>query len=59
MGSKGYSETLPYSCQVVRDWQTNKKLPKSKQLTQDKQYTVRAWMAVVTYLLSDYKFLFQ
>jgi hypothetical protein len=25
----------------------------------DKYYTMRAWMAVTTYLISDYKFLYE
>lgn len=34
-------------------------LPEEQQITQDELYTVRAWMAVVTYLLSDYNFLYE
>jgi hypothetical protein len=34
-------------------------LPEDQRINQDPSYTVRAWMAVVTYLLSDYKFLFE
>lgn len=34
-------------------------LPEDQRITQDENYTIRAWMAVVTYLLSDYKFLFE
>ena len=30
-----------------------------EQITSDESYVIRAWMAVVTYLLSDYKFLFE
>ena len=28
-------------------------------LTEDRFYTVRAWMSVTSYLLSDYKFLYE
>jgi hypothetical protein len=34
-------------------------LPEEQQVTNDPQYTVRAWMAVTTYLLSDYRFLYE
>ena len=34
-------------------------LPEDQRVTQDELYTVRAWMAVVTYLLSDYRFLYE
>jgi len=34
-------------------------LPMGVQITDDKNYTVRSWMAVTSYLLSDYKFLYE
>ncbi len=34
-------------------------LPEEQQVTEDPDYTVRAWMAVVTYLLADYRFLYE
>lgn len=34
-------------------------LPEEQQITDDEQYTIRSWMAVVTYLLADYKFLYE
>ncbi|MCA9716399.1 MAG: DUF1588 domain-containing protein [Myxococcales bacterium] len=34
-------------------------LPESQWIQQDPNYTVRAWMAVMTYLISDYRFLYE
>jgi hypothetical protein len=34
-------------------------LPANEQITDDPDFTLRSWMAVVTYLLSDYRFLYQ
>lgn len=34
-------------------------LPEEQRVTEDPNYAVRSWMAVVSYLLSDYKFLYE
>ncbi len=34
-------------------------LPEEQQINSDDQYIIRAWMAVVTYLLADYNFLYE
>ncbi|HEY8377253.1 MAG TPA: DUF1588 domain-containing protein [Nannocystis sp.] len=44
-------------CRVTADWWTGNPLPDDKRITQDNDYTVRAWMGVLTFLLSDYRFL--
>ena len=44
-------------CRVERDFWTDKELSEEARLVKDEKYVVRAWMAVVTYLLSDYAFL--
>lgn len=50
---------LPWACQGRRNPITGVALPDTGKLTQDKTYVVRAWMAVITYLLSDYRFLYE
>lgn len=50
---------LPYDCQARVDPNTQVALPEAEQLVDDERYTVRAWMAVLTYLLSDYAFLYE
>lgn len=48
---------LAYECQGRWDLATGADLPKERVVDTDKNFTVRSWMAVLTYLLSDYKFL--
>jgi len=48
---------LTYDCSGRWDLATGADLPTEKQITTDKTFTIRSWMAVMTYLLSDYKFL--
>ena len=53
--------TLPSDCDVTKDFngvQLNEKDVRDDRLVQDRQYVIRAWMAVVAYLLADYKFLY-
>jgi hypothetical protein len=50
-------EWLP--CGASKDPLTGADLPDAQQINTDKRYTVRAWMAVITYLLSDYRFLYE
>ncbi|AUX44025.1 hypothetical protein SOCE26_054840 [Sorangium cellulosum] len=53
------SQWLPGPCQVQRDYWTRDELPEEQKLARDDNYTVRAWMSVMTYLLSDFRFLYQ
>ncbi|MFK7865421.1 MAG: c-type cytochrome [Pseudohongiellaceae bacterium] len=52
---------LPDFCDVTRDFQGNDLRDvngEDLRLVQDRQYVIRAWMAVIAYLISDYKFLY-
>ncbi|MBC8071078.1 MAG: hypothetical protein IAG13_22325 [Deltaproteobacteria bacterium] len=51
------STTLPEMCQPTVDPITA--MPVAAPLTEDPSYTVRAWMAVVTYLLGDAEYLYE
>ncbi|MCH9686912.1 MAG: DUF1588 domain-containing protein [Deltaproteobacteria bacterium] len=53
----GYPTALPGACQATTDFWTGMPLPEEQQITQDPTYTIRAWMAVTSYLLADYRFL--
>lgn len=53
----GYSPGLPGPCQATTDFWTGEPLPPERQIVNDETYTVRAWMAVISYLLADYRFL--
>ncbi len=55
--SEQLDDELPYRCQTNSDWWTGVDLPDSMRLRRDDDYLVRAWMAVTTYLLTDYRFL--
>lgn len=51
---------MPYDCQGRWDRVTGDPLPMDKiGVTDDKYYTVRSWMAVVSYLLLDWKYLYE
>ncbi len=51
--------SLPWECQGRIDPSTGVDLPKASQITSDPSFTIRSWMAVLSYLLSDYKFLYE
>ncbi len=53
------SPTLAGPCQALMHPTTGESLPTEAQITEDPDYTVRAWMAVVTYLLGDARFLYE
>jgi hypothetical protein len=38
---------------------TGDSLPQERYVNRDNDYTVRAWMAAVSYLLSDYRYLYE
>ena len=59
MQSDEVGTNLPGACQADTDFYTGKALPEDRQIVTDEKYTVRAWMAVMTYLLSDYRFLYE
>jgi hypothetical protein len=50
---------LPWQCQARLDPDSGEELPEEQRLSQDEGYTIRAWSAVLTYLLSDYGFLYE
>lgn len=50
-------EDLPYDCRYRIDPFTGAEV--NNELAADPNYTMRAWMAVVTYLLADYRFLYE
>jgi hypothetical protein len=53
------SSNLPGECQANSDPFTGVGYPEELRVTEDDTYTIRAWMAVVTYLLTDYQFLYE
>lgn len=56
-----WATRLPDSCDRTRDFQGNDLKDvngEDLRLLYDKHYVIRAWMAVLAYLLADYKFLY-
>lgn len=52
------SVDLPGGCRATFDFHTQEDLPEAQRIERDRRFTVRAWMAVVTYLLADWRFLY-
>lgn len=46
------------TCSATTDFE-GVELPAEQQIRTDENYAIRAWMAVVTYMLADYKFLYE
>jgi hypothetical protein len=64
LGSQGIadgsvSEDLAGPCRLYNDRMTGNSLPQERHVARDNDYTVRAWMAAVSYLLSDYRYLYE
>lgn len=49
---------LPWECRYRRAPGAAEDLPEEQRLELDDTYAIRSWMAVTTYLLSDYRFLY-
>jgi len=56
--SQSGDTSLPGNCQGQNSPIDGTSLPMNVQISDDKNYTLRSWMAVLSYLLSDYKFLY-
>jgi len=59
LASKAENTWMPWPCQATKDPLTGKDLPDDQKVQQDPNYTIRAWIAVVTYLASDWRFLYE
>jgi hypothetical protein len=59
LGDGSVPDELADPCRLTRDRNTNDQLPQSRRITQDTDYNVRAWMAVVSYLMADYRYLYE
>ncbi len=57
--AKTENESLTYACRARVNPYTGVDLVEGEKLEKDANYAIRAWSAVVTYLLSDYKFLYE
>lgn len=57
LASGEYDAAVPGPCQATFDYWTGEEYGEQRAVVSDGNYTVRAWMAVTSYLLSDYRFL--
>lgn len=53
------SGRLSWQCQGRVDLSTGEELPEAERLVDDENYAIRAWMAVLSYLLTDFRFLYE
>lgn len=53
------SNQLPWECQARADWWSGDAIPSDRIVQYDRDYTIRAWMAVVGTLLQDYRYLYE
>jgi hypothetical protein len=59
IASEEVSEILDSRCDAQHEYWTNTSLPVERRLYNDPHYTIRAWMAVLTYELTDPRFLYE
>lgn len=50
---------LHYSCQFRADINTGVEVPEELRIQDDPNYVIRSWMAVTSYMLADYRFLYE
>ena len=53
------SQYLHWECQVRKDRSSGEDLLDDDRLRLDENYAIRSWMAVVSFLMSDYEFLYE
>jgi hypothetical protein len=52
------SVNLPGRCRGTWDYDADEEFPEDVRIIRDDEYTIRAWQAVVTYLLADWRFIY-
>lgn len=52
-------QALWYYCRADREYYTWDVLPAERRIVYDRNYVLRSWMAVLTYMLADYRFLYE
>ena len=50
---------MPWNCRARTDFWTGEEWPEAQRVERDADYTLRAWMATTTYLLLDFRFLYE
>jgi hypothetical protein len=52
-----YGTNIPGPCQATSDYWTGEPFDEARAIVNDPQYTIRAWMAVMSYMMQDWAFL--
>jgi hypothetical protein len=58
LASEDVGRSLNWECQYRRAPGASEDLPEDQRLERDDNYVIRSWMAVLTYLIADYRFLY-
>lgn len=59
LGRADYDDRINYSCDLTRHPETGEDLPGEQKITHDATYMLRTWQAVLVYLLTDYRFVYE
>ncbi len=59
LADESVSEQLAGPCRLNNDRITGADLPDNRRINRDTEYSIRAWMAATSYLLSDYRYLYE
>ena len=59
LGAEEISDRLTSRCRATNDFMTGEEYPEERRISNDPNYTIRAWQAVITYMLADHKFLYE
>lgn len=57
--SREVSSYLDWRCRLRYHPETGESFSSEEQIRQDENYLIRSWMGVLTYMLSDYRFLYE
>jgi len=53
------NRSLGWRCDLTTHPETGEALPDMQKITRDENYVIRSWTGVLTYLLADYRFLYE
>jgi hypothetical protein len=59
INNESVQRNLTWACQYRQDLITGVEIPEDQRLAEDGDYVIRSWMAVLTYLIADYRFLYE
>lgn len=59
LGAGEIGDRLTSRCRATSDFMTGEEYPEERRISNDPNYTIRAWQAVITYMLADHKFLYE